>query len=92
MNAPKKIWVWGYAADQMVNDNPDSTDIPYIRADLVDGLVKAVETAREVFQVYQAHHEYKGDEKKAERNKFYAEQMEAALKALESAEIGRGME
>ena len=81
--APKKIWVWDYAADQMVNENPDSTDVPYIRADLVDGLTNAVEEAREVFRVYQAHHENKGDEKKAERNKFYADQMEAALKALE---------
>ena len=43
MNAPKKIWVWDYAADQMVNENPDSTDVQYIRADLVDGLVEAVE-------------------------------------------------
>jgi len=41
--APKKIWVWDYAADQMVNENPDSTDVPYIRADLVDGLVEALE-------------------------------------------------
>ncbi len=41
--APKKIWVWDYAADQMVNENSDSTDVPYIRADLVDGLVKALE-------------------------------------------------
>ena len=38
--APKKIWVWDYAAHQMVNDNHDSTDVPYIRADLVDGLVE----------------------------------------------------
>jgi len=43
MNAPKKIWVWGYAADQMVNENLDSTDVQYIRADLVDGLVEALE-------------------------------------------------
>lgn len=43
MNAPKKIWVWDYAADQMINENPDSTDVAYIRADLVDGLVEVVE-------------------------------------------------
>jgi len=43
MNAPKKIWVWDYAADQMVNENPDSTDVQYIRADLVDELVVALE-------------------------------------------------
>jgi hypothetical protein len=41
--APKKIWVWDYAADQMVNDNHDSTDVPYIRADLFDGLVEGLE-------------------------------------------------
>jgi len=45
MSAPKKIWVWDYAADQMVNENPDSTDVAYIRADLVDGLVEALELA-----------------------------------------------
>ena len=35
--APKRIWVWDYAADQMVKENPDSTDVTYIRADIVDG-------------------------------------------------------
>jgi hypothetical protein len=45
--APKKIWVWDYAADQMVNENPDSTDVAYIRADLVDGLVFALEGLQE---------------------------------------------
>ena len=43
MKAPKKIWVWDYATDQMVNENPDSTDVAYIRGDLVDGLVEALE-------------------------------------------------
>lgn len=43
MKAPKKIFVWDYAADQMVNENPDSTDVAYIRADLVDALVEALE-------------------------------------------------
>ena len=42
-------------------------------------LYEALEKSAEVFRVYQAHHEYKGDEKKAERNKVYAEQMEAVL-------------
>jgi hypothetical protein len=42
MNAPKKIWVWEYAAEQLDNKNPDSTDVPYIRADLVDGLAQAL--------------------------------------------------
>jgi len=42
MNAPKKIWMdvdrhW----KSYINGYPD--DIPYIRADLVDGLVEALE-------------------------------------------------
>jgi hypothetical protein len=81
MNAPKKIWV-----DELFEAHEEpilSNDIPYIRADLVDGLVEALNTAKDVFRVYQAHHEAKGDEKKAERNRFYAEQMEAALAKLE---------
>ena len=39
--------------------------------------------AAQVFRAYQAHHEYKGDGDKAERNKGYADQMEAAIKLLE---------
>jgi len=42
VNAPKRIWVWEYAAEQLVNENPDSTDVKYIRSDLVDGLVEAL--------------------------------------------------
>jgi CCR4-NOT transcriptional regulation complex NOT5 subunit len=90
-DAPKILWY----NDQDCSAGPvqfGDGEVKYVRADLIDGVANAVETAREVFRVYQAHHEHKGDEKKAERNKFYAEQMEAALKNLESAEIGRGME
>ena len=80
MNAPKKIWV----------DEPDvfiksvtHDDVLYIREDIVYELAEALSTAKYIFRVYQAHHEAKGDEKKAEANKGYAEQMEAALKLLE---------
>jgi hypothetical protein len=45
--APKKIWVWDYAAHQMVNEKPDSIDVPYIRGDLVEELVKALEGLQE---------------------------------------------
>jgi hypothetical protein len=82
MNAPKKIW-WTPDEELAGVGKHGDDDVPYVRADLVDGLANAVEAAREVFRVYQTHHENKGDEKKAERNKFYAEQMEAALKSLE---------
>jgi hypothetical protein len=79
--APKKIWVWDYAAHQMVNENPDSTDVAYIRADLVDGLVEALELS--------AFHMHKIT---TSRGKADYSVVRAALKALESAEIGRGME
>jgi hypothetical protein len=87
--APKKIWM---VEETCWSDHEQPCgEIPYIREDVVLGLANAVEAAREVFRVYQTHHENTGDEKKAERNKFYADQMEAALKALDDAEIGRGM-
>jgi hypothetical protein len=82
MNAPKKIWY----DDQECSAGPvqfNSDEMKYVRADLVDGLVEALEVAAYVFRVYQAHHEYKTHNEKAERNKSYAEQMEAALKAVE---------
>ena len=83
MNAPKKIWVWDYAACQMVNNKPDSTDVEYIRSDIVDELAKKLEIAAQVFRNYQAYHEYRDAFDKADRNKGYAEQMEEALKLLE---------
>jgi len=72
MNAPKKIWVWDYAADQMVNENPDSTDVPYIRADLVDGLVKIME-------------DFPGFTEDAAVGDAWVESLWAALKALEES-------
>jgi len=39
MNAPKKIWMDAYSAKYDWNETSSSEDIPYIRADLVDGLV-----------------------------------------------------
>jgi len=47
MNAPKKIFVWDYAADQMVNENPDSTDVAYIREDVVLELVEALKYCKQ---------------------------------------------
>jgi hypothetical protein len=88
MNAPKKIWkehshkVHAKNTDFVI-ETQKFEPTQYIRADLVDGLVEALNTAKDVFRVYQAHHEAKGDEKKSERNRFYAEQMEAALAKLE---------
>ena len=42
MNAPKKIYwdVWGRIADE---NQDDESEIPYIRADIVDELVEALE-------------------------------------------------
>jgi hypothetical protein len=71
--APKKILVWDYAADQMVNENPDSTDVAYIRADLVDGLVQALEG------MLQAYGQF--DESYGGHN--HAIKAQTALKALE---------
>lgn len=42
-------------------------------------LYEALEKAAEVFRAYQSHHEANRHTDKAERNKFYAEQIEAAL-------------
>ena len=41
--APKRIWVWNYAADQMVNEKPDSTDVLYVRGDIVEEMRDALE-------------------------------------------------
>jgi len=43
MNAPKKIWMDAYSAKYDWNETNSSEDIPYIRADLVDKLVEALE-------------------------------------------------
>jgi len=42
-------------------------------------LYEALKKAAEVFRAYQSHHEANRHTDKAERNKFYAEQIEAAL-------------
>ena len=82
--APKKIWVDPFFANRFFTSQEVRIGNPeqYIRADLVEDMRVSLSVASDVFRAYQAHHEYKGDEKKAERNKFYAEQMEAALAAL----------
>ena len=58
-------------------------DQEYVRGDIVDELIKKLEIAAQVFRTYQAYHEYRDAFDKADRNKGYAEQMEAALKRLE---------
>lgn len=81
--APKKIWIWDYAADQMVNEKPDPTDVLYVRGDIVEEMQKKLEIALHVFRTYQAYHEYRDAFDKADRNKGYADQMEEALNLLE---------
>lgn len=71
MNAPKKIWVDPEKEGAIW---PCHNGIEYIRADLVDGLVEALEGLQEWV------------------NGTAYDKARAALKALESAEIGRGME
>jgi hypothetical protein len=82
MKAPKKVWLSKHMDWDDVEKQSEE-DIAYVREDVVLGLVKALEVAAYVFRVYEAHHEYKKHQEKAERNKSYAEQMESALKALE---------
>lgn len=84
MNAPKKIWLSRYMDWDDVEKQTES-DIPYIRADIVEEMRQKLHIAAQVFRAYQAHHEYKegGANDKSERNKGYAEQMEAALANLE---------
>jgi len=67
MEAPKKIWV----ANDVYRD-----ETPYIRADLVDGLVIALKHWFSSLSDWDQ----------------LEDEVKAALKALESAEIGRGME
>lgn len=95
--APKKIWLQTGCEDSgcdgdcsfselgevtWCEDKIHKDDIQYIRADIVDELAKALFIAANVFRTYQAHHEAKGDNEKAERNKSYAEGIEAAMKHL----------
>ena len=82
MKAPKVLWY----DDQECAAGPvkfNSDEIKYVRADIVEEMRQKLHIAAQVFRAYQAHHEYKGDGDKAERNKGYADQMESALKLLE---------
>lgn len=79
--APKKIWVYPHNMESSDNDWVSTEpvldgDVPYIRADLVDALVEALEIIA-------------GGWVCVDEAGLTAR---AALKALESAEIGRGME
>ena len=82
MKAPKVLWY----DDQECAAGPvkfNSDETKYVRADIVEEMRQKLHIAAQVFRAYQAHHEYKGDGDKAERNKGYADQMEAAIKLLE---------
>lgn len=80
--APKILWLDsdGYTARSR---HIYECDTKYIRTDVIDELVKKLEIALQVFRTYQAYHEYRDAFDKADRNKGYAEQMEAALELLE---------
>ena len=46
--APKKMWVSDFLIDTEALDEPIKVDNPYIRADIVDGLLEALQSiARE---------------------------------------------
>jgi hypothetical protein len=80
--APKILWY----DDQECAAGPvqfNSDEVKYVRADLVDGLAKALE------KLVKADFGYDGWTPELDQS---ALQIRAALKALESAEIGRGME
>ena len=82
MKAPKILWY----DDQECAAGPvkfNSDETKYVRADIVEEMRQKLHIAAQVFRAYQAHHEYKGDGDKAERNEGYADQMEAAIKLLE---------
>lgn len=79
--APKKIWVDPEGTMSLVKIVHDDTQ--YIRSDIADELVKALEIAAQVFRTYEAYHEYRDAFDKADRNRGYAEQMEAAIKLME---------
>jgi hypothetical protein len=78
--APKILWY----DDQECSAGPvkfNSDEVKYVRADLVDGLVEALELLVSYGNVFSY---------KAGQESPY-EIARAALKALESAEIGRGI-
>jgi hypothetical protein len=49
MNAPKKIWVYPDLFEEVSLIKCMDYDVPYIRADLVDGLVAALEELLDQF-------------------------------------------
>ena len=94
--APKKVWMRvNMAPKRLMEEKLFDDDVQYIRADIVEEMREALKTAAQVFRKYQDHHiaaqlygpNPDGERcKKAERNREYAEQMEAALKLLEEEE------
>ena len=81
IEAAKKIYVYPEFTHKVTKAH--DSDIEYIRADIVEEMRKKLEIALQVFRNYQAYHEYRDAFDKADRNKGYADQMEAALKLLE---------
>jgi hypothetical protein len=49
--APKKIW-YSFEYEKRIIAGANEEDTPYIRADLVDGLVEALEEMTELNRVY----------------------------------------
>lgn len=84
--APKKIWwdVWDRIADE---NQDDESEIPYIRADIVDELVEVLKFAWPIIE----HERYKWegsygknfDSAKADRARQACEKARAALAKLE---------
>ena len=81
--APKILWVeYEEGCWPTVMEKEYEAGTQYIRADIVEEMQKKLEIALHAFRTYQAYHEYRDAFEKANRNKGYAEQMEAALKQL----------
>jgi hypothetical protein len=92
---PKKIWMDAYSAKYDWNETSSSEDIPYIREDIVLKLVEALNLTMPTLErlMFEAKGSYgKNFTPRCETDIRNYEIVRAALKALESAEIGRGME
>jgi hypothetical protein len=93
-DSPKIIWY----DDQECSAGPvkfGDSEVKYVRADLVDGLVKALNLTMPTLErlMFEAKGSYgKNFTPRCETDIKNYEVVRAALKALESAEIGRGME
>ena len=83
--APKKIWANAIEVEGWDKKPDFGKPFQYIRADLVDGLVEALKTCR-----FSGYTDIDGDYITTQH--FDGPKVRAALKALESAEIGRRME